>query len=191
MQGRIWRSILRRIGSGIFASIGLLLVAVVIIGVCIQRQATHSDVRISEGLLVIDAAQSTDPLSQAFQSRLDVAIDLQKRGYTRRIFIASSSETKTPAHDYLLHHGIDPAAIVTLQADNDVSQQFDALRSLTDTLKLRSVLIIADPPMMLRTLKIAQDRHLTVYPVPVGDQASVREIVDETWRYLGYVLFNR
>ncbi len=181
-----------------------MLVGIIAIftGYCINAQAHTNELVNADALLVPGLIPPGAQPTLTLQARLDEALRLYRLGYGRRIVVVGMrSEPAAPpasgAATYLIEHAVDPSAIVVLATSDDLPSLLDAAQATVAPLGVRSYLLVTDPPELLRALKMARDRQMTMNaaPVkanaPVGRGAELKALWIETWRYLGYVLINR
>lgn len=191
---------MRHISRSVLASIGLLATALSICAICIYRQGQLREIHSSDGIAVISPGEPDEPLNSAAQARLDRAIELYKNNYGRTILLPGDpqqSPDDQPGYAYLLRHGIDQTAIGLYPAETTLVGHLRGLGAISGARSLRSVLLVSDPPQLLRVMKIAQDQGIPAYAMPVqanqpaGAWTQLSTLWDESWRYLGYLLFNQ
>jgi uncharacterized SAM-binding protein YcdF (DUF218 family) len=176
----------------------LLLIAVLAI---IQGQ--RDETRPAGAAVVLPAEGPVAGLVAARQARLDQALDLYRRGTVTRIIVvgeaavgedASAASGKT----YLVEHGVPPEAVLL---DEQGGTTLDGLRAASLIARERgiaSMLLVSEPPHMLRALKIARDLGLNAYAAPTYMSPSSRSftteigyIASEAWAYTVYLFVGR
>jgi uncharacterized SAM-binding protein YcdF (DUF218 family) len=162
----------------------LLELIVVGSGLAIAVQAGRSDAAPADAALVLLNGDDGDRL------RLDRAQQVWANGVVSRIVVAGRDVE--PSSDYLLQQGVQPAALLTVQAADDLVRINDTRRAL-DEIRLQSVIVIAKPSQMLRMLKMVRDSGLQARSLPVGTSSNVQmgELVLEVGRYFRYVIAGR
>ncbi|HEY1014756.1 MAG TPA: YdcF family protein [Herpetosiphonaceae bacterium] len=203
MRTSFWRSTFNRILRGIGASLALGLAALAVLVVIINQQADRAELRNVDALLVMGAAQWNGTPSPMFGARLDEALRLYRMGYAPRIIVTGgtapgdSQSEAAVARDYLVDHTVDPTVITVVAQGTDTRTTLEAVARQSQADGVRSVLLVSDPPHMLRALKIARDYGLEAFAAPVeanrplGAGASLRTTLHEAWGYLGYIFLGQ
>ncbi|HZS01822.1 MAG TPA: YdcF family protein [Chloroflexota bacterium] len=197
-----WRSPVR--GGWRLALFGIALIVgyqlAVLIG--LWWQGTRDERRPVEAILVLGAAQWNGKPSPVLQARLDHAIELYREGYAPRVAVTGGvgdgdeySEASVAA-DYLRARGIPAGAIL---GEDQGRSSLESIRGAAAVLAARGisrVLLVSDPPHMLRILRMAQAAGLEAYGSPaaaspaVGSlEAQVRFLLRELVLYDGYTWF--
>lgn len=185
-SGRRRRStlgILVRVAAGLLLA-GFAYVAVTFVQVW---DASRSDeVRPSDAIVVLGAAQYNCEPSPVLRSRLDHALELYEDGVAPRIVVTGgkrAGDVCTEAQagaDYLLAAGVP---------DEDIDREVDGTNTwesiaasanfLIDEGHTR-VVLVTDDYHALRVRAIADELGLEPVVSPVGDDASFRELAKET-----------
>lgn len=167
-------------------------------------QGTRDERRPVEAILVLGAAQWNGAPSPVLQARLDHAIGLYWAGYAPRVAVTGGvgdgdrySEAGVAA-DYLRARGIPADAILGEDQGRSSLESIRGAASLLETRGISRVLLVSDPPHMLRILRMAQAAGLEAYGSPaaaspaVGSlEAQARFLLRELLLYDGYLWFGR
>jgi uncharacterized SAM-binding protein YcdF (DUF218 family) len=192
---RVWRRL------ALFA-VALLAGYQLALLVGLWRQGTLDERRPVDAILVLGAAQWNGAPSPVLRARLDHAVELYRDGYAPRVTVTGGvgngdrySEAGVAA-DYLRDHGIPPDAIL---GEDRGRSSLESIRGAASVLAARGVsrvLLVSDPPHMLRILRMAQAAGLEAYGSPataspaVGSlPAQARFLLRELVLYDGYVWF--
>ncbi|KPL81294.1 YdcF family protein [Herpetosiphon geysericola] len=194
---------LRRSLRGLFASICLASVLFISTGYIVARQADRAELRPVDALLVLGAAQWDGEPSPVLEARLTEAIRLYRLGYARRIIVSGGTglnDTRSEAsvaYDFLIEQSIDPTLIISVAQGSDTRTTLLAVRDEMQRQQIDSLLIVTDPPHLLRALKMAHDYGITSFGAPVKantpttNWASIKATSRETLAYLAYVLLDQ
>jgi uncharacterized SAM-binding protein YcdF (DUF218 family) len=165
-------------------------------------QGTRDERRPVEAILVLGAAQWNGAPSPVLQARLDHAIRLYQDGYAPRVAVTGGvgdgdlySEAGGAAA-YLRARGVPAEAIL---GEDQGRSSLESIRGAASVLAARGisrVLLVSDPPHMLRILRMAQAAGLEAYGSPAAEspavgslEAQTRFLLRELVLYDGYVWF--
>ena len=165
-------------------------------------QGTRDERRPVEAILVLGAAQWNGAPSPVLQARLDHAIALYREGYAPRVAVTGGvgegdvySEAGVAAQ-YLRAQGVPADAILGEEQGRSSLESIRGVASLLEAQGITRVLLVSDPPHMLRILLMAQAACLDAYGSPasaspaVGSpEAHARFLLRELVLYDGYVWF--
>lgn len=195
LPARRWRQ-LALFGAAILAGYQLALLG------GLWWQGTRDERRPVEAILVLGAAQWNGSPSPVLQARLDHAIELYREGYAPHVAVTGGvgdgdvySEAAVAA-DYLRERGVPAAAIVGEDRGRSSLESIRGVAELLAAQHISRVLLVSDPPHMLRILHMAQAAGLEAYGSPttgspaVGSlRSQVRYMLRELVLYDGYVWF--
>ena len=190
----VWRggSVVVALGFGIGVYLAATLGA-------LWWQGTRDERRPVEAILVLGAAQWNGLPSPVLQARLDHAIELYQSGYAPRLIVTGGvgdgdeySEAAVSA-TYLLAHGIPAEAILAEERGRSSLESLRGAASVLGNVGLSRVLLVSDPPHMLRILRIARSLGLEAYGSPASDSpiaaslgAQAHYLLRELVLYQGY-----
>lgn len=129
----------------------------------------------AEAIVVLGAAQYNGRPSKVFKARLDHALELYKKGYSKTVITTGSyggDPNYSEAHvatEYLAEHGVDEADIITEQASLTTH---DSIRAVSDIVKSKSwktVLVVSDGFHLFRAKQMFEDEGITAYTSPAPD----------------------
>jgi uncharacterized SAM-binding protein YcdF (DUF218 family) len=165
-------------------------------------QGTRDERRPVEAILVLGAAQWNGAPSPVLQARLDHAIVLYRQGYAPHVAVTGGvgdgdvySEAGVAAA-YLRGQGIPADAILGEEQGRSSLESIRGVAALLGARGISRVLLVSDPPHMLRILRMAQAAGLDAYGSPataspaVGSlEAHARFLLRELVLYDGYLWF--
>jgi uncharacterized SAM-binding protein YcdF (DUF218 family) len=163
---------------------GLVYVAVTFVQV--WDASRTDDVRTSDAIVVLGAAQYDCVPSPVLRSRLDHALELYQDGVAPRIVVTGGrraldrcTEAKAGA-DYLRGEGVpDGDILLEVKGRNTWESIAASAQFLTDEGYTR-VVLVTDDYHALRVRAIADELGLEPVVSPVGDNATFRELARET-----------
>jgi uncharacterized SAM-binding protein YcdF (DUF218 family) len=165
-------------------------------------QGTRDERRPVEAILVLGAAQWNGAPSPVLRARLDHAIALYREGYAPRVAVTGGvgegdvySEAGVAA-EYLRGHGVPADAILGEEQGRSSLESIRGVASLLEARGISRVLLVSDPPHMLRILRMARAAGLDAYGSPASSspavgslEAHVRFLLRELVLYDGYLWF--
>ena len=163
-------------------------------------QGTRDERRPADAIVVLGAAPWNGEPSPVLRARLDHAIQLCRQGYAPRVLVSGGvgdgdefSEAAVAA-GYLQEQGIPEAAIL---GEDHGRSSLESIRAAADVLAsngLSRVLLVSDPPHMLRILRLAETVGLEAYGSPAAASPAVaspgeevRFLLRETLLYHRYL----
>jgi len=163
-------------------------------------QGTRDERRPVEAILVLGAAQWNGTPSPVLKARLDHAIGLYRDGYAPRIAVTGGvgdgdvySEAGVAA-DYLRGRGVPADAILGEDQGRSSLESIRGVAALLESQGISRVLLVSDPPHMLRILRMAQAAGLDAYGSPAAASPAVgslesqaRFLLRELVLYDGYL----
>ena len=179
----------RVVGTLLLAAIVFTLVAAVMLGVLIKRQAGRDEARPSDAIVVLGAAQWDGKPSPVLQARLDHAYDLYAAGLAPKVIVTggvgtgdSYSEGEV-ARQYLLEKGVPTAAVLT---ENRGRTSYESMKGATLLMQhngWHSALLVSDPFHMYRLKRMATDLGVQAVTSPTRT-SPIRPGSDEERRYM-------
>ena len=162
-------------------------------------QGTRDERRLVDAILVLGAAQWNGEPSPVLRARLDHAAELYSHGYANRIAVTGGvgdgdeySEAGVAAK-YLEEHGIPAQAILMEDQGRNSLESIHGAASILAANGLSRVLLVSDPPHMLRILSMAEAAGLDAYGSPAAAspsmgsaRAQARYFLRELVLYHGY-----
>ena len=170
--GRHWRAL------ALALAVGGLLYGLAI-AAALWWQGTRDDRRPVEAILVLGAAQWNGLPSPVLQARLDHAAMLYHEGYAPRLVVTGGvgdgdvySEAAVAA-GYLREQGIPAEAILVEDRGRSSQESIRGAARLLAREGLGRVLLVSDPPHMLRILRLADAAGLEAYGSPATASPAV------------------
>lgn len=163
-----------------------LLLALVLVGLyhlalwlALWEQGQRDERRPVDAILVLGAAQWNGQPSPVLQARLDHALVLYQAGYAPRLVVTGGvgdgdeySEAGVAA-TYLLNHAVPVDAIFLEDHGRSSLESIRAAAAMLEGNALQRVLLVSDPPHMLRILTMARAAGLEAYGSPAPDSPAV------------------
>jgi uncharacterized SAM-binding protein YcdF (DUF218 family) len=150
----------------------------IILGV-LWWHGTRDERRPVDAILVLGAAQWNGVPSPVLQARLDHAVELYRQGYATRIVVTGGvgdgdefSEASVAA-SYLQQQGVPQQAILLEDQGRSSLESIHGAAALVAHRGLTRVLLVSDPPHMLRSLQMARAAGLEAYGSPASASPSV------------------
>ena len=142
-------------------------------------QGLHDERRPVDAILVLGAAQWNGEPSPILQARLDHALELYREGYAPRLVVTGGvgdgddySEAAVAAA-YLLARRVPAEAILLEDQGRSSLESIRAAAALLHERGMWRVLLVSDPPHMLRILRMARSAGLEAYGSPAADSPVV------------------
>lgn len=196
---------LLRVFGFLFVSVlACVIVATLALGFLIKQQAAREEVRPSDAIVVLGAAQWDGKPSPVLQARLDHAYDLYAAGLAPKVIVTggvgvgdSYSEGEV-ARQYLLKKGVPAGAILTENRGRDSYESMQGATALMQRNGWRSALLVSDPFHMYRLKRMATDLGVQAATSPTRT-SPIRPGSNEEWHYMGrevasladYLVFRR
>lgn len=181
-----WRwalSLTMQVLLGLFAA-GLAYLAVTFLQV--WDASRSNDVRDSDAIVVLGAAQYDCVPSPVLEKRLDHALDLYEEGVAPRIVVTGGKRAGDRCTEaeagalYLLQHGVPDADILREVKGTNTWESIAASAAFLGDRGYDRVVLVTDDYHALRVRAIADELGLEPVVSPVGDNATLRELVKET-----------
>lgn len=138
----------------------------------VRRQATHDETQISDCIVVLGAAQYNGRPSPVLRARLDHSVELFNEKFASRVITTGGYGPDKKyteagaAKEYLLKHGIPPAAI---EVDPNGETTVQSIHSVGRKLKqegLRTCIVVSDGFHLFRCKAIFNHEGIQVYTSP-------------------------
>ncbi len=180
------------------AAIALVLYQALVLA-ALWWHGTRDERRPVEAIVVLGAAQWNGQPSPVLQARLDHALELYREGYAPRLLVTGGvgegdqwSEAAVAAN-YLQEQGVPAEAILMEDQGRSSLESIQGAAAILNALGLSRVLLVSDPPHMLRILHMASAAGLEAYgsPVPASPTmhsaaAQARFLLREALLYESY-----
>jgi uncharacterized SAM-binding protein YcdF (DUF218 family) len=142
-------------------------------------QGARDERRPVDAILVLGAAQWNGTPSPILRARLDHAVALYRDGYAPCVAVTGGvgegdvySEASVAAQ-YLRDQGIPPDAILTEDRGRSSLESIRRAATLLAARGIARVLLVSDPPHMLRILRMAHASGLEAYGSPTPASPAV------------------
>jgi uncharacterized SAM-binding protein YcdF (DUF218 family) len=153
-------------------------------------QGAHDDRQAADAILVLGAAQWNGAPSPILQARLDHALTLYREGYAPRLLLTGGvgngdqySEAGVGAR-YLLDQGVPAGAILLEDHGRSSHESIQRAADILARSGLSRVLLVSDPPHMLRILRMAHSAGLDAH----GSAAQQSPAVGSPAAHLTFLL---
>ena len=154
----------------------LILVSISLYWVYIYQQVRYFAVKdqahTADAIVVMGAAQYNGHPSKVLKARLDHALSLYNRGYSKSIITTGSygrdpnfSEAQV-ATTYLTEHGVNPDHITTEQASLTTRDSIRASSEIAKSMAWRSVIVVSDGFHLFRAKRMFEDYGIMAYTSP-------------------------
>ncbi|MDQ2786207.1 MAG: YdcF family protein [Chloroflexota bacterium] len=178
------------------------IVAGLVMGALIKRQAGRDEARPSDAIVVLGAAQWDGKPSPVLQARLDHAFDLYAAGLAPKVIVTggvgvgdSYSEGEV-ARQYLLRKGLPAAAVLTENRGRSSYESMEGATLLMQRNGWHSALLVSDPFHMYRLKRMATDLGVQAAtsptrtsPIRPGSNEERRYMLREVATLADYLLF--
>lgn len=186
----------------LFVALICTVVAGLALGVLIERQAGQNEVRPSDAIVVLGAAQWNGKPSPVLQARLDHAFDLYAAGLAPKVIVTggigtgdSYSEGEV-ARQYLLRKGVPTAAVLTENRGRSSYESMEGATLLMQRNGWHRALLVSDPFHMYRLKRMATDLGIQAAtspthtsPIRPGSNEERRYMLREIATLADYLLF--
>ena len=145
-----------------------------------------NDVRDSDAIVVLGAAQYDCVPSPVLEKRLDHALDLYEDGVAPRIVVTGGKRAGDRCTEaeagalYLLDHGVPDENILREVKGTNTWESIAASAAFLGERGYDRVVLVTDDYHALRVRAIADELGLEPVVSPVGDSATLRELAKET-----------
>ena len=157
----------------------------------IRVQSTVDEVRPSDVILVLGAAEYRGKPSPVLQARLNHALFLYRQNWAPRILTtggAGGDPTFTEGEvgrAYLSSHGIPSEAIIAETEGSSTVESTVAAAEIMRRMNLRSCIVVSDGYHIYRVKKMLESQGIEVYgsPRPTEARDTTRDGWREQWLY--------
>jgi uncharacterized SAM-binding protein YcdF (DUF218 family) len=138
----------------------------------VRTIASRDEAHTADAIVILGAAQYNGLPSPVLKARLDHALHLYKRGFSKAIITTGSygpDPNYSEAHvatEYLTEHGVDAADIITEQASLTTHDSIRAASLLVKSKAWKSVLVVSDGFHLFRVKEMFADEGITAYTSP-------------------------
>jgi uncharacterized SAM-binding protein YcdF (DUF218 family) len=138
----------------------------------VRTIASRDEAHTADAIVILGAAQYNGLPSPVLKARLDHALHLYKKGYSKAMITTGSygpDPNYSEAHvatAYLTEHGVDAADIITEQASLTTHDSIRAASLLVKSKGWKSVLVVSDGFHLFRTRAMFSDEGVTAYTSP-------------------------
>jgi uncharacterized SAM-binding protein YcdF (DUF218 family) len=188
-------------GAGyVVAAFGALLL---LVAVLVLLQAQRDETRPAGAAVVLGANGYGGDGAALRQARLEHALDLYQRGVVSRIILTGEPPGAEEGGDiaagraFLANRGVPESVLLEGQGIT-TRENLQAAAERAREGGIGTVLVISDPPHMLRSLKIARDAGLSAYASPAFNSPTSRSfttallfVAREAWAYTVYIFAGR
>ena len=154
----------------------LILVSIGVYWIYLYQQvryfAGRDDARTADAIVVLGAAQYNGHPSKVFKARLDHALSLYARGFSKAIITTGSygrdpnfSEAQV-ATKYLTERGVDPDHVTTEQASLTTHDSIRASSQIAKSKDWQTVLVVSDGFHLYRVKEMFADEGIMAYTSP-------------------------
>jgi uncharacterized SAM-binding protein YcdF (DUF218 family) len=153
----------------------------------VRTIASRDEAHTADAIVILGAAQYNGTPSPVLKARLDHALHLYKRGYSKAVITTGSygpDPNFSEAHvatEYLSDHGVDPADIITEQASLTTHDSIRAASLLVKSKAWKSVLVVSDGFHLFRIKQMFADEGITAYTSPAPDSPIETSASQRFW----------
>ena len=153
----------------------------------VRTIASRDEAHTADAIVILGAAQYNGTPSPVLKARLDHALHLYKRGYSKAIITTGSygpDPNFSEAHvatEYLSDHGVDPADIITEQASLTTHDSIRAASLLVKSKAWKSVLVVSDGFHLFRIKEMFADEGITAYTSPAPESPIETSASQRFW----------
>lgn len=162
-----------------------VLLFFVLVCVMVVVQSQRDETRPAGAALVVEATSD----GRATSAPLDRAMLLHRRGTVGRIILTSGSDLAS-AQRYLAERGVPGEVVLLTDPDAQLASRMRHVSNVARSNGIDAVLVVAEPPEMLRSLKIVQDLGFTAYASPTPSPlrtSDIQRVLRESWSYISYL----
>src|SRR4051812_7469778 len=160
------------LGYAIAFAVIVLLTAITVVSVRIQRQSTRDEARPADIILVLGAAEYRGKPSPVLRARLDHALALYKKGLAPRI-LTTGGAGGDPVYteggvgqSYLVSQGVPSEAIVVEREGESTVYSTAAAAEIMRRMGLKSCIVVSDGYHIYRVKKMLEHLGVKVYGSP-------------------------
>jgi uncharacterized SAM-binding protein YcdF (DUF218 family) len=138
----------------------------------VRTIASRDEAHMADAIVILGAAQYNGTPSPVLKARLDHALHLYRKGYSKAVITTGSygpDPNFSEAHvatEYLTEHGVDAADIITEQASLTTHDSIRAASLLVKSKDWKSVIVVSDGFHLFRTREMFEDEGIKAYTSP-------------------------
>jgi len=189
MKKAVWNAI----GLGIT----VVLVAVAVFTVRIERQSRRDEAQPADVILVLGAAEYRGRPSPVLKARLDHALELFDRKLAGRIMTTGGAGGEKVFTEggvgraYLTSHGVPPEAVIVENEGESTVQSTTTAIEIMRRMGLHSAIVVSDGYHIYRVKKMLEAGGMIAFGSPRKDRNP--DPMQERWNYIkqaiGYLLW--
>jgi len=168
------------------AALGLVLLYLGFTFAQVWWAAGRDEVRPSDAIVVLGAAQYDGRPSPVLQQRLDHALALYREGVAPLIVTTGANQEGDrftqgfAGFDYLRANGVPETAIVVITDGSTSFEELQATANQADRFGIRTVVLVSDPYHALRIDRIADEVGLDAVVSPTDGGRPLDRLLRET-----------
>lgn len=176
------KNILKRLKFVLYISLLTLLIVFILIGVNIYRYSLYSPSGKADAAIILGAAVWNGEPSPVFAERIKHAIHLYSNNrvnyliFTGGVGIRDNLSEAEVGKKYAIDHGVNPDHIFVDPDSRITYQNLVNAKEIAYSIEASSYLIVSDPLHMKRSMMMAEDLGMNVFPSPTSTTKY------ETWR---------
>lgn len=153
----------------------------------VRTSAGREEAKVSDCIIVLGAAQYNGRPSKILKARLDHAVELYKRGFSKAIITTGGygpdpnfSEAQV-ATEYLMKHGVNLIDIVTEQASLTTRDSIRAATVLMKSKDWKTVVVVSDGFHLYRLREMFADEGIVAYTSPAPASPIEKSTSQRFW----------
>jgi uncharacterized SAM-binding protein YcdF (DUF218 family) len=191
MRRRLFRIVAILVTLAVLVALAFVSGQTLSVARAIRMQSTVDEVRPSDVILVLGAAEYRGKPSPVLEARLNHALFLYRQNWAPRILTtggAGGDPTFTEGEvgrAYLSRHGIPSEAILTETEGSSTVESTVAAAEIMRRMNLRSCIVVSDGYHIYRVKKMLESQGMQVYgsPRPTEPRAATPGGWREQWLY--------
>ena len=191
MRRRLFRIVAILVTLAVLVALAFVSAQTLSVARAIRMQSTVDEVRPSDVILVLGAAEYRGKPSPVLEARLNHALFLYRQNWAPRILTtggAGGDPTFTEGEvgrAYLSSHGIPSEAILTETEGSSTVESTVAAAEIMRRMNLRSCIVVSDGYHIYRVKKMLESQGMQVYgsPRPTEPRAAAPGGWREQWLY--------
>ncbi len=199
MQSNI-TPLFRRLGIGVLAVVGAVVIVLVYITGSIYYYSTIDEKRQADAAIILGAAAWYKRPSPVFEERIRHGLWLYENGYVKKLVMTGGRSLKAPyseayvARRFALKKRIPVDDILIEEDSHNTYENLANAKKLMEKHGLRSAIIVSDPFHMKRAMSIAEDLGIEAYSSPTpttryeSTAQSLRFLLQEIGHMIGYLI---
>ena len=185
------------LGYAIAFAVIVVITAISVVSVRIQRQSTRDEAQPADVILVLGAAEYRGRPSPVLRARLDHALELYNRKFASRVMTTGGAGGDPlfteggVGRSYLMSMGVPSDSIIVENEGETTVQSIAMVGEIMLRMGLRSVIVVSDGYHIFRVKRMLQFRGLVVYGSPRAEKSA--GAVHDQWNYIrqavGYLMW--